>query len=352
MRHIKKFITLFILLLSFPLFTSLSNKRSETMAGVILEGSKLNALVNIQGGIYLRQGHPVGFHFDLLNRFASHQRCNIKIRPVSTCNPWKELAEGRADIVVADAGKDTIPDEYSHLLISSMELNEFEQVWVVSKEKYHLLQNMNHWFGFFQNSKDYTELVTAYYRPYVRENFKYGPVSMLSPYDSLIKIYSSSIGWDWRLLAALIYQESKFSLGARSGRGAHGLMQIRSATAKQFNIEDMYDPEQNIKAGTLMIKRLMGLYNNDGIDSLNRVKFVLAAYNAGEGRVEDIRRFALHMGVNHNDWDSTKVVIGQMRKGEKIPEGLLKLGSFKGTETIRFVDDIINRFENYKDLVK
>lgn len=352
MRHLKKLITLTILIISFPVFTSLTNDTNETMSGLILEGSNLKALVNIQGGMYLKQGHTVGFHFDLLNRFAAHQRCNIKIKPVSGCDPWKELAEGRVDIVVADAGRDTIPEEYSHLLISSLDLNEYEQVWVVSKERYNLLQNMNHWFGYFQNSEEYTELVTSYYRRYDRENFKGGKVTLLSPYDSLIKIYSASIGWDWRLLASLIYQESKFSISARSVKGAHGLMQIRNATAKQFNIEDLYDPEQNIKAGTLMIKRLMGLFDNPEIDSLNRVKFVLAAYNAGEGRVDDIRSFAQHLGVNHNQWDSTKVVLGQMKKSDKLPEGLLKLGSFKGTETVRFVDDIISRYENYKELVK
>jgi len=352
MRLILKYISIFVLLFALIIISSTKEDIITDRDPVILEGTEFKALINIQGGIFLKSGHPVGFHFDLLNRFSEHQRCIIKIKPVTDCNPWEELALGRVDIVVADAGKDTIPDDYSHLFISSLELNEFEQVWVVTKENYNLLQNMNYWFGYFQNSKDYRTLVNNYYRTYTRVNFTGGAVSKLSPYDSIIKSYSSSIGWDWRLLASLIYQESKFSMGAKSGRGAYGLMQIRSATAKQFGIENIYDPEQNIKAGTLMIKRLLNLYKSDDIDSVNRIKFALAAYNAGEGRVDDIRRLAEHKGANPNNWDSTKMIITHMKNSEKIPDGILKLGNFKGTETLKFVEEVLDRYENYKVLVR
>ena len=351
MRLILKYISIFIILLTLIIISSAKEDRISDRDSFVLEGVEFNVLININGGIYLKSGHPVGFHFDLLNRFADHQRCLIKIKPVTDCNPWEELAQGRVDIVVADAGRDTIPENYSHLFISSLELNDFDQVWVVTKENYNLLQNMNHWFGYFQNSKDYKALVNSYYRRYPRVNIT-GMVSTLSPYDSLIKSYSSSIGWDWRLLASLIYQESKFSMDARSGRGAYGLMQIRNATAKQFGVENIYDPEQNIKAGTLMIKRLLNLYRSEDIDSVNRVKFALAAYNAGEGRVDDIRRLAEHKGANPNNWDSTKVIIAHMKNSEKIPQGVLKLGNFKGTETLNFVDEVLDRFENYKVLVR
>ncbi|HBG23588.1 MAG: hypothetical protein A2X17_00060 [Bacteroidetes bacterium GWF2_41_61] len=352
MRLILKYISIFVLLFALIIISSTKEDIITDRDPVILEGTEFKAIINIQGGIFLKSGHPVGFHFDLLNRFSEHQRCIIKIKPVTDCNPWEELALGRVDIVVANAGNDTIPDDYSHLFISSLELNEFEQVWVVTKENYNLLQNMNYWFGYFQNSKDYRTLVNNYYRTYTRVDFTGGAVSKLSPYDSIIKSYSSSIGWDWRLLASLIYQESKFSMGAKSKRGAYGLMQIRSATAKQFGIENIYDPEQNIKAGTLMIKRLLNLYKSDEIDSVNRVKFALAAYNAGEGRVDDIRRLAEHKGANPNDWESTKEIITHMKNSEKIPDGILKLGNFKGTETLKFVEEVLDRYENYKVLVR
>ena len=300
----------------------------------------------------MKKGHPVGFHYELLNRFAQHQRCNIKVTPVDGTNPWKELAEGRVDIVVADAARDTIPDEYSGLFISSLDLNDYEQVWVVTKEKYPLLQNLNYWFGYYQHSREYDNLVYSYYRYYERDSFKNRITTHLSPYDSLIKKYSATIGWDWRLLASLIYQESKFSLSARSFKGACGLMQIKNSTAKQFNIEDVYDPEENIRAGTLYINRLIKLYNRPEIDSLNQVKFVLAAYNAGEGRLNDIRRAADFLEINANDWENAKEVLGAIRTIDRLPQELTCLSGFKGTETIKYVDEIISRYELYSKLVR
>jgi len=88
------------------------------------------------------------------------------------------------------------------------------------------------------------------------------------------------------------------------------------------------------------------------MDSVNYVKFVLAAYNSGEGRVDDIRKFALHMGSDPNDWNSIKEIIPLMRNKDNIPAGLLRLGSFKGVETVRFVNEVLSRFEDYKVLVR
>lgn len=352
MRPFSKILFTLLLVVIHSLFSSFGKNLSENKYSNYLEGKEVKALVNIKGGMYLKQGHPVGFHFDLLNRFALHQKCSVKIKPILESNPWTELISGRVDILVVDSQKDTIPDEFVHLVISSVDLNHHEQVWVVRKENYQLLQNLNYWFSFFRQSKEYLQLINSYYRRYIGVSYAQGPVSVLSPYDQLIKEYSGSIGWDWRLLAALIYQESKFSMSAKSSRGAQGLMQVRTATAKQFNIDNIFDPEQNIKAGTLFIKRLQRFYNLPEIDSVNRIKLTLAAYNAGEGRVEDIRKLAMHRGVNHNNWDSLMTVVLDMRNRENIPEGVIKLGSFKGDETLRFVNEVMSRYDDYKVLVK
>lgn len=351
-RPIIKFIFALAFVLLHPILSSYGEGQGSERFNYLLEGQDLKALVNIKGGMYLKQGHPVGFHFELLNQFASHQRCDIRIAPSQENNPWDLLINGSIDILVVDSAKDTIPDEYSDRVISSLELNRSDQVWVVTKENYPMLQNMNYWFGYFSQTKEYKALEEKYYRQYSRLTFPNGPVSVLSPYDQIIKEYAKSIGWDWRLLASLIYQESKFSVSAKSHRNAYGLMQVLPATAKRYNIEDLYDPEQNIRAGTQFIKRLINLYNRSEIDSANKVKFVLAAYNAGEGRVEDIRRAAKHKSVNANEWDSLKTVIPYMNLKGELPKDLLKHGNFKGIETLNFVDEIVNRYENYKMLVK
>lgn len=352
MRQIVKILFISAIIVIQPLLSSSVEGIKEERYTYFLEGKELKALVTIKGGVYINDGHPVGFHFDLLNRFANHQRCNIIINPVHNRDHWRELAEGKVDLLVVDAARDSIPFEFADRVISGVDLNDSEQVWVVRKENYQMLQNMNYWFGYFSHTKEYSQLVSSYYRRYSRNRFPSGPVSVLSPYDSLIRSYSAQIGWDWRLLASLIYQESKFSISAKSGRGAHGLMQIMSSTARQFNIENLYDPEQNIKAGTMLLKRLSGLYTSPQIDSVNKIKFILAAYNAGEGRVEDVRRVAEYKGFDPHNWDSAKDAILYMRSGDKLPEGVVKFGRFKGVETLNFVDEVLTRYENYKVMVK
>lgn len=351
-RPIIKFIFAITFVLLHPILSSSDEGHSGERYSYFLEGKDLKAMVNVNGGMYLKQGHPVGFHFELLNRFATHQRCDIRIAPTQENNPWDLLINGSIDILVVNSATDTIPYEYSHRVISSLELNKNNQVWVVTKENYPMLQNMNYWFGYYSRTKEYRNLESKYYRQYRRLTFPNGPVTVLSPYDQIIKEYSKSIGWDWRLLASLIYQESKFSVSAKSHRNAYGLMQVLPSTALHYEIEDLYDPEQNIKAGTLFIKRLIGLYNTSEIDSVNKIKFVLAAYNAGEGRLEDIRRAAQYKSINANEWDSLKTVIPYMSLKGELPKDLLRHGNFKGVETLNFVDQIVDRYENYKMLVK
>lgn len=318
-----------------------------------LEGDTIDVKVNIEGGIYIRQGHPSGFHYELLNRFAKNEKCVVMLVPQKEDESWDALLAGAIDVLVINADKEIIPEEYSDFLISSVEVNENQDVWVVRKDEIILLQQLNYWFNYFKQSKDYSQLVNRYYRRYRGISISSpGGASVLSPYDEIIKRHAKNIGWDWRLLASLIYQESKFSMNVSSSRGAHGLMQIRQATANQFNVDNIFDPEQNVKAGTLLIKRLQKMFNDPAMDSLNRLKFVLAAYNAGEGRVIDMRNLARHKGADPNDWTVIKELIPQMRNNPAIPAGILKLGSFKGNETLKFVDEVIDRYQLYANLVR
>ena len=353
MQRIARF-TIILLFILFIVIIAGGNKfREESTPAYFLEGDTLCVRIAIDGGLYIKEGHPTGFHHDLLKKFSTNEKCHLRLKPREDVNLWEELVIGETDILVISADDEIIPDQYADSLISSVEVNDAGHAWVVNKNNFKLLQQLNYWLTYFKQSKDYAALKSKFLRPYRRSAFAITtPATHLSPYDDIIKRYSKTIGWDWRLLASLIYQESKFSMNTSSSRGAHGLMQIRQATADQFNIDDIFDPEQNIKAGTMLIKRLQRLYNKPQIDSVNQIKFVLAAYNAGEGRLDDIIKMAEHLGVESNNWDSLKDVIPQMRKREHLPANLLRLGQFKGTETIKFVDEILERYNTYAAFIK
>ncbi len=175
----------------------------------------------------------------------------------------------------------------------------------------------------------------------------------LSAYDDLIKKYSKNIGWDWRLLASLIYQESRFVTDVNSHKGAHGLMQLMPVTALNFGYEDVSNPETNIQAGTAYLRYLdEHIGKIDGIDEDERVKFILASYNAGLARiVEDCRTYTGVLNKDPNIWVNVANTIPLLSYPEHYTNDAISYGRFRGKETLRFVEEIMERYHHYLNLV-
>ena len=110
---------------------------------------------------------------------------------------------------------------------------------------------------------------------------------------------------------------------------------------------DLLNPEKNLKAGTKHLKRLQRLYSKSGMESMEMVKFTLAAYNAGEGRVADCRRFAETQNADKNSWESIVSIIPLMREDTILQEESVKLGKFEGYETIAYIDSIMSIYEAF-----
>lgn len=347
----KSVYTLFFIII-FLLLSTIRHYVDNKIHRYFLEGKTITCVVQVKGGVYLKRGQTRGFHYDLLKEFGNYEKCKSIIKPHFIDDYWGDLMSGKTDILVINAQTETIPDELQSEIISSTPLNEAEDVWIVRKDRYELMQHLNEWFSYFQQSVKYTQLVNSYYKRYNYIALTPGVTgNKLSPFDSIIKKYSAKIGWDWRLIASLVYQESGFDIKAKSHRGAHGLMQIKNETASRFGVTDIFDPEQNIRAGVQLLRNLEKMYSGVGIDSVNRVKFVLAAYNAGEGRVNDLISYARYKGINHTNWDSLVSAIPLMKR-DQIPAGIVKYGIFKGKETVVHVEQILLRYEEYKALVR
>ena len=171
---------------------------------------------------------------------------------------------------------------------------------------------------------------------------------IISPYDSLIKVYSDSAGLDWRLVAAVIYHESKFDNDVRSHRGATGLMQMMPSTAEWLGAGDISDPIEGVRVGTLYLKRIHNAYRNHTDDPVERLKFALAAYNAGVGRIQDCIKFAAIRGVDSSSWDNLVALIPEMNDDSILEIDTIKFGKFKGDETIAYVENVLSKYEQYK----
>jgi membrane-bound lytic murein transglycosylase F len=309
-------------------------------------GQDITCVIDLGDEMYAGHGLETGMNYELLGRFAEDNRCNIKIlTPAKGEDYIDSLKQGKVDIVIAhahDLNEDRDSVEVSRMMNSCSE-------WMVSKDSDARLRQINLWISHMTGSPEYRDIerrYSQYGNPIKRaEN---GVVTRtISPYDQLLKKYAAQLGWDWRMLAAVVYQESKFSINSRSHRGASGLMQVMPSTAAYYGIDDLLNPEKNLKAGTSHLKRLQRMFENTGMEDIEKIKFTLAAYNAGEGRIADCRRFAEAKEIDSNNWDQIVNIIPLMRDDSILEEESVKLGKFQGYETIAYVESIMSLYNAF-----
>lgn len=179
-------------------------------------------------------------------------------------------------------------------------------------------------------------------------------VARLSPYDDLFRKYASRLGWDWRLLASISYQESEFKPQAISRSGAEGLMGIMPATARALGVsqDELNDPEVGIRTGVEVLRRFHRGFS-DIKDENERIKLTLASYNAGIGHVYDAQRLAEKYKLNPNRWDGNVAeCIRRKSEPEYYNDPVCKHGYLRGRETLDFVHEVMNRYAHYRRIAK
>ncbi len=170
----------------------------------------------------------------------------------------------------------------------------------------------------------------------------------ISPYDNLVQKYSDEYGFDWRLITAQMFQESRFNPKARSLSGARGLMQLMPRTARSLGIRDLGKPDNSIMAGIKYMDWLRDRFS-DKLPISERLWFSLAAYNAGVGHVQDARRLAKSIGRDPDRWFS-HTETAMLLLSEKKYARKARYGYVNGKEPVNYVRDIKQRFEAYTEL--
>ena len=172
----------------------------------------------------------------------------------------------------------------------------------------------------------------------------------ISPFDPIMRQVAEEQNMDWRLLAAIAYQESRFNPQARSPRGAQGLMQVMGSVARNFGVpaDQISDPKTNIETAVKLIKKIESTlrFGNSTSDE-DRIQIVLACYNAGTGHILDARRLAVKQGVNHNSWAQLRQYVVLKGTPEWVGDDAVRNGAFNGTETVQFVDKVMAQYSRY-----
>jgi membrane-bound lytic murein transglycosylase F len=224
--------------------------------------------------------------------------------------------------------------------------------WVVRRSSPELAKAINDWASDQTGERTYKAAVKRYFEL----SKKILEISMpdikkgnISPYDDLFKKYAPSLGWDWKLLASLAYQESHFKLTVISWAGAQGLMGIMPGTAQSLGVatDDLTNPETSIRTGIEVLRRFRKGFESIP-DSLDVIKFTLASYNAGIGHVHDAQRLAEKFGKNALVWDDNVAeFILKKREPEYYNDPVVKFGYLRGTETFNYVREILGRYDYY-----
>ncbi|MDE6793641.1 MAG: transglycosylase SLT domain-containing protein, partial [Muribaculaceae bacterium] len=181
------------------------------------------------------------------------------------------------------------------------------------------------YFEISKNSGLYEDVITSY-----GLKVKNGVVS---PYDETFKRHAHITGYDWQLLAAIGYNESRFDNSVVSWAGAQGLMQLMPATARAMGIspESLRNPDANVLAAARLIKKLDSSLESKIADRAERMKFVIAAYNCGLGHIYDAIALADKYGLDPQVWTGSVSEAALMKsRPQYLTEPVVKKGFFRG----------------------
>ena len=238
-----------------------------------------------------------------------------------------------------------------------LEVSKEEPVtWALRSTSTNLLQAVNSWLvekkkvfiprtyaRYFLNSKNQYERTTNTYSSLGGNR--------ISVYDEIIKKNAQTLGWDWRLLAALVYKESRFDTTAISYAGAQGLLQLMPVTVERFGVTNPNDPIESLQGGVKYLQYLDKFWMERVPETNERIKFILASYNIGQGHVEDAWRLTLKYRKNTQSWQEVSNFLNLKSDPKYYRDAVVKSGYAKGHIAVNYVRDVLALFQSYKDLV-
>ena len=253
------------------------------------------------------------------------------------------VAEGSIDYTVAQSHIALLNRRHYPDALTSVSLGEPQWLaWAAPPDAEALLVKMNQFLELIMKNGRFDQIYTRYYGD-VHE-FDYVDLrtfhrrinSRLSRYSPFIKQAAARHGFDWRLIAAQIYQESHLNPWANSTAGAKGLMQLLPRTAKSLGVSDVYNPVENIDGG---VRHLRNLYDQfKEVDRQNRLLLSLAAYNTGIGHLRDAQHLAVKLGLNPNKWASLSKTLPMLKFRKYYKHA--KHGYCRGDEPVLYVKQI------------
>jgi membrane-bound lytic murein transglycosylase MltF len=213
--------------------------------------------------------------------------------------------------------------------------------WMIRKNSPQLKAELNEFMARYpEGSKTRNILLQKYLKnaKFVKNATSKEELAKFEATVDLFRKYADQYELDYLLMMAQGYQESRLDQNARSPAGAIGVMQVMPSTGKDMNVGNINEIEPNIHAGVKYIRFMMNqFYADEPMDPLNKGLFTIASYNAGPGRVSQLRKGAVKRGLDPNRWFNHVEVVA----AEKV-----------GRETVQYVSNVYKYYLAYKMVVE
>ncbi len=295
---------------------------------------------------------------------ASEGKDTIRVVPIpekqETETIIRSLADGKIDITIADINIALMETSFADeaLRINCRISADQKIAWAVRPDADSLAMQIDAYIDEIYGrgrSAFYNILYRKYYSQPKRYTAHSRSVSLLqsegrlSAFDDLFKQHGKQHGFDWKLVAAQAYQESRFNPRAKSWVGALGIMQIMPRTARELGLTDPYNPSQSIEGGVRYLRRMYDRFDAS-LEPDDRLAFALASYNMGYGHVRDARKLAEEDGLNPDRW-GRNVEAMTLNLSREAYHQRAKSGYARGLEAVRYVGLILKRWEAYSEVL-
>ncbi len=265
-----------------------------------------------------------------------------------------QVLEGTLDYTVVDSNTLAINRRYHPEISIGFSLTKAEPLaWMVSKQgDDSILASLIEFFGQVHHDGTLLALDDKYYGHV--EQFNYVDTRLfiqainkkLPKYQAIFEKYSQVV--DWRLLAAISYQESHWNPHARSYTGVRGMMMLTLPTAKQMGIKSRLDAEQSVRGGAKYFEKMIAKIP-DRILEPDRTWFALASYNIGFGHLNDARIITQRQGGDPDRWFDVKLRLPLLKQKKHYKK--TKYGYARGDEPIHYVENIRRYYHTLSMLV-
>lgn len=337
---------------------SSSSASTFSLADIENNGELIMLTLSGPSTYYDYKGVGLGKDYLLCEKFASSIGVSVRVELCKdTLDMINKLKKGKGDLIAYPLKKgkrndiaycgayQTVKEKDSNQTAASVQ-------WAVNKGNKSLEEALNHWFTPHilanvqkEEKKILSEglIIHKVYAPMIN-----AAGGVISKYDHLFKKYAPMARIDWRLMAAQCYTESGFDTYAKSWAGYCGLMAIMPGTAKELGIpvSSLTNPEVNISASATCMAKFERMFQDIG-DPFERLKFRLAAYNAGPWHIRDAMALTRQHGRNPHRWDDVAESVLKLSDPTYYKLPIIKCGYMRGSETVNYVSKIMQRWSSY-----